>query len=115
MKIILSSFIITYLIFAAKSRHIKPRLNQRVNLYESNERYYDFAQNRKYESMDKEERILFKTLLNLWHDPEFLALHNLQKETVLDSFRIFARRRGIESKRVLNLIKMMKETFSLNF
>ena len=62
----------------------------------------------------KKERVLFKTLLNLWNDPEFLALHNLQKETVLDSFRIFARRRGIESKRVLNLIKMMKDTFSLN-
>jgi hypothetical protein len=76
----------------------------------SNESEYDLRDT-KY----KKERILFKTLLNLWHDTEFLALHNLQKEIVLDSFRIFARRRGIESKRVLNLIKMMKDTFSLNF
>jgi hypothetical protein len=76
---------------------------------------YDFAQNKQFGSKDKEERILFKTLLNLWHDLEFLALHNLQKEIVLDSFRIFARRRSIESKRVLNLIKMMKDNFSLNF
>ena len=98
------------LIFATSAAH---SLN--LNLYGLQDNGSNESEYQLRDTKYKKERILFKTLLNLWHDPEFLALHNLQKDSVLDSFRIFARRRGIESKRVLNLIKMMKDTFPLNF
>ena len=86
-----------------------------MSFFDKNEQIYDSSQNKQYESNEKEERLIFRMLLNLSHDPEFLALHNLKKNSVLDSFRMLAKKRDFESKRVLNLILIMREKIPLYF
>jgi hypothetical protein len=53
---------------------------------------------------DKEERILFKTLLALAHDHEYLTLSNSLKTRVLHGFEKLAHKHGIKSTRIKNVI-----------
>ena len=62
----------------------------------------------------EKERILFKTLLSLGSDREYLALSKFQKSLVIRGFEELAQERGIESKRVINLIRIMRELLIQN-
>ncbi len=53
---------------------------------------------------DKEERILFKTLLALAHDHEYLTLGLSLKTRVIHGFEELANQHGIKSKRIGHLI-----------
>jgi hypothetical protein len=57
---------------------------------------------------DIEERILFKTLLALAHDHEYLTLGHSLKTRVIHGFEELANQRGIKSKRIGHLILRVK-------
>ncbi len=80
------------------------KFNNKKNQIDKSNEYYDYDL-----LLKKEERILFKALLNLAKDVEYLSLSKFHKNLVIKGFAELARDRGIQSKRVVNLIAIMRE------
>ncbi len=98
----MSSVTCLYLVLAACTRQNQTKSNQQLQFFDKNEQINDSSQNKQYESNEKDKRPIFRMVLNISHDPEFLAFHNLTKDNVLDSFRMLAKKRDFESKRIFN-------------
>ena len=98
---------------ANRTKQNKTKSNQQLSLFDKNKQINDSSQNKQYESNEKDKRLIFRMVLNISHDPKFLALHNLMKDNVLDSFRMLAKKRDFESKRVLSFILIMREKIPL--
>ena len=96
-------FKLIFLIFLTLSIEASKRKSFKKNQIDTSDEYeYDLL-------LKKEERILFKALLNLGKDVEYLSLSKFHKNLVIKGFAELARERGIQSKRVVNLIAIMRE------